>query len=230
MKEFKDLKSAVEYAMDDYPEHAKSIYVTSPLLIYFNNEEAKEEFVRQLNNRGIESEYKDGIIYIKENQTNNNLKPKAFMNTENYIMLEGKKILLTEEQIKQIKYSVTSKPKWEDFGEVKGFYVNTSGEIVNYTNTKPSNLNKNTFPSKEEAEACLALSQLLQWRDKYNEGWKPDWADNTVKHVINVINNEVTIRTEMNNYSSILCFKTCNIRDKFLEDFADLLEVAKPLL
>ena len=229
MKEFKDLKLAVEYVIANYSEHAKSIYVTSPLLVYFNNKDAKEEFARQLNNRGIESEYKDGIIYIKENQTNNNLKSKAFMNTENYIMLEGKKILLTEEQIKQIKSSVASKPKWEDFGKVKGFYIDSSSKIVVYSADETHRMNKNTFPSKEEAEACLALSQLLQWRDKYNEGWKPDWTGTSTKYVIENYKNKID-KSFYVNAQKVLVFKTEEIRDKFLEDFADLLEIAKPLL
>lgn len=44
--------------------------------------------------------------------------------------------------------------------------------------------NKKLIPSKELAEAMLALCQLLQLRECYNEGWKPDWKDNECKYCI----------------------------------------------
>lgn len=88
---------------------------------------------------------------------------------------------------------------------------------------------KNRFPTKEEAEACLALAQLCQLRDIYNEGWKPDWTDNNEKFCI-FFNNE-KVYSGLSYYTRhILSFKTQELRDKFLENFRDLIETAKPLL
>lgn len=122
-----------------------------------------------------------------------------------------------------------SKPKWEDFGEIKGWFIRNMGEIVAYQNTA-SSINRNTWPTKEEAEACLALSQLCQWRDKYNESWKPDWKDNREhKWCIGACNNRIhSYRTSDSN--SVLSFKTSELRDKFLEDFSELITIARPLL
>src|SRR5690554_3004764 len=70
---------------------------------------------------------------------------------------------------------VKSKPKWRDLGHVDGWYICSDSKVVRIGYVISEDFNKNTWPSKEEAEAALALSQLCQWRDKYNEGWKPDW-------------------------------------------------------
>lgn len=125
---------------------------------------------------------------------------------------------------------VDPKPKWEDFGRVYGWYIRSDSTVVSSGSVTPVVHNKNTWPSKEEAEAALALSQLCQWRDKYNEGWKPDWTSPKYKLVIWVSSkNNIVIGTQIFE-PHILAFKNAEIRDKFLEDFRDLIEVAKPLL
>lgn len=125
---------------------------------------------------------------------------------------------------------VDPKPTWKDFGRVGGWYVGSDSEVVSSSYVKAGDLNKNTWPSKEEAEAALALSQLCQWRDKYNEGWKPDWTNSKQnKHVI--VFDKGCFMVGVNRLTSYpLAFKSSEIRDKFLEDFRDLIEIAKPLL
>lgn len=151
---------------------------------------------------------------------------------ENYIKIDGVQIELTQEQVEQIKsLGISSKksPKWEDFGEIKGYFVSADSQIEKFEGYS-SVYEKNIFPSKEEADACLALSQLCQWRDKYNEGWKPKWLINsTEKYCVYFSNNELSVTTYITTHT-ILSFKTREIRDKFLEDFKDLIEIAKPLL
>ena len=86
------------------------------------------------------------------------------------------------------------------------------------------------FPTKEEAEACLALAQLCQLRDRYNEGWKPHWEDyNETKYCIEFCQGRIETIDRVNCHK-ILTFKTEDLRDKFLENFKDLIETAKPLL
>lgn len=88
---------------------------------------------------------------------------------------------------------------------------------------------KNLLPSKELAEAMLALCQLIQLRDCYNDGWVPDWTKVYNKYVIYImkdqIHNDVNVGT-----CRILAFKTKELSDKFLNNFKDLIEIAKPLL
>lgn len=135
-----------------------------------------------------------------------------------------------EEVTPEYILNLKNKPKWEDFGEMKGCYVNDLSEVETILKCKSNSVNKNLFPTKEEAEACLALSQLCQWRDKYNDGWRPDWGDNnSQKHYINYYNNEINKDVTYLSQKPLV-FKSAEIRDKFIEDFRDLIEQAKPLL
>lgn len=120
-------------------------------------------------------------------------------------------------------------PRWEDFGRIEGYCLDEVGYIIEYINPRTHNNNRNTWPTKEEAEACLALSQLCQWRDKYNEGWKADWSDSNTKYNIIILGHKI-MGVESIYLQNILNFKTSKIRDKFIEDFRDLIEIAKPLL
>ena len=120
---------------------------------------------------------------------------------------------------------------WEELENINGYYVDSWGDVRYYygVNT-PDHTNKNTFPTEGEAKACLALAQLCQLRDGYNGGWKPDWKDDREKkHCIEFFKGKI----QKNYYhvlKKVLCFKTQELRDKFLENFRDLIETAKPLL
>ena len=88
---------------------------------------------------------------------------------------------------------------------------------------------KNILPSKKYAEAMLALCQLIQLRDRYNDGWMPDWSKESDKSCIEIFIGKIdkavhTIATR------VLAFRSDVLRDEFLENFRDLIEIAKPLL
>lgn len=122
---------------------------------------------------------------------------------------------------------------WDDLKIIKGFYVDNNAEVdsvncLDFPYAKRG-LFKNVFPTKEEAEASVALAQLCQLRDVYNEGWKPDWGDNTSKHCIIYTENKFRTITYA-TYVHFLSFKKEEIAKKFIENFRDLLEKAKPLL
>ena len=121
--------------------------------------------------------------------------------------------------------------KWEDLENVNGHYVDSWGDVRCYygVNT-PDHTNKNIFPTKEEAEACVALAQLCQLRDRYNDGWNPNWNSKAeTKYVIEIFKNNIA-KNIYGGKHRILAFKTEELRDKFLENFEDLIEIAKPLL
>ena len=122
---------------------------------------------------------------------------------------------------------------WCDLKFIKGFFVNGESEIkeINEAHDKILAIegNRNIFPTKEEAEACIALSQLCQLRDRYNDGWKPDYKDNNVKYLLYYWGDTIT-KSRTTGASNLLVFKTEELRDKFLENFRDLIETAKPLL
>lgn len=74
---------------------------------------------------------------------------------------------------------------WEEFCEnypvQKGeAWMDVAGNINTYEkscNTRNHTGDKTVLPSKEIASAMVALCQLIQLRDYYNDGWEPDWSD-----------------------------------------------------
>lgn len=124
--------------------------------------------------------------------------------------------------------------KWED-KLVKGYYINAFSELRHHEPAKGLTSNRNTFPSKEEALASVALAQLCQWRDEYNGEPLDTWADFTdekqLKFVIYFFNEEINLASmPIWGTRRVLCFKTQSILEKFYKDFEELIITAKPLL
>ena len=120
--------------------------------------------------------------------------------------------------------------KWQDLVGVNGCYVDSNSKVEVFKGCFAKEETKNVFPTKEEAEACLALAQLCQLRDRYNDGWKPDWNNGKEYKYSIVINHGRPFVETYFNVQKVLSFKTEELRDKFLENFRDLIEIAKPLL
>lgn len=92
------------------------------------------------------------------------------------------------------------------------------------------NENKNLLPNKETAEAFLALMQLIQLRDCYRQGWKPDWEDTDAPKYA-IVSSFYKVAPELFlNLSSVLSFQSAEIRDEFRKNFKDLIEKAKELI
>lgn len=87
----------------------------------------------------------------------------------------------------------------------------------------------NNYPKKENVFCFEALKKLVILRDYYNEGWQPDWQDDEWKYYIENYRGKLDT-DRIHSTSVVLSFKTKEIRDKFLEDQRELLEIAKPLL
>lgn len=117
--------------------------------------------------------------------------------------------------------------KWEDFNEVYGYSM--QNDKANYAHFS-SQFSKTLWPTKELAEAAVALCRLVRFRDAWNDGWIPNWESKSeLKHTIIHCENDIA-RSSYLVYHEILSFKTEEIRDKFLQTFRDLIETAKPLL
>lgn len=85
------------------------------------------------------------------------------------------------------------------------------------------------YLSEKYEKAFDALNSLILLRELYNEGWKPNWNKGSIKYCIV---RRGSIISEMNCISSsrVMCFKTKEIRDKFLNEQKELLEIAKELI
>lgn len=126
---------------------------------------------------------------------------------------------------------------WEEFCKTHpvkpGECYIGSGAYSNITKINHENIRKalpmTMLPSLEDAKAMLALCQLIQLRDCYNDGWKPDWNSSEYKECIEIKRDKVTTTYSIVT-SKVLSFKSEELRDEFLENFKDLIEIAKPLL
>lgn len=91
--------------------------------------------------------------------------------------------------------------------------------------TKPMEL-----PNGFLSNAFGALAKLIWLRDYYNEGWKPDWENDTLKFVIVPSIYLELVVDKRASYPRVLHFKSIEIAKKFLEEQRELLEIAKHLL
>ena len=127
---------------------------------------------------------------------------------------------------------------WEEFCEnnptieQNEVFINNNSNIIN---AGPVVLNRdyiidaNLLPSREYAKAMLALCKLIQLRNYYNDGWKPNWREESFKYVIRFY-DECIYKDSSLRYRNLLAFKTAELRDAFCNNFEDLIKEAKLLL
>ena len=117
---------------------------------------------------------------------------------------------------------------WEDLKYISGGYISTLSKVItdDYIITSP--FTKGTFPTKELAEAALALAQLLQLRDRYN-GDNKGFIFSENNYCIIFHDNSI-FKCRDNYAKRVLAFRTIELRDEFYNNFKDLIEIAKPLL
>ena len=118
---------------------------------------------------------------------------------------------------------------WENLGIVKGYYISSRSYINDIGMINTADVNRNLFPTEEEAKAMLAMAQLCQLRDRWNGGWRADWENDAPKYCI-VSQKNILEKEDYYNISTSMAFQTIELRDKFMETFKDLLEEAKPFL
>ena len=89
---------------------------------------------------------------------------------------------------------------------------------------------KNILPSKDAAEAHLALMQLHQLRDVWREGWLPNWKDGAQRKYV-IYNLEGEFIVNIHYYPMrFLAFQNEKRAKDFFECFKDLIEQAGDLI
>lgn len=84
--------------------------------------------------------------------------------------------------------------------------------------------------SGETALKHVAFEKLIFLRDIYRQGWKPDWENSTeYKYSIITTQGKVCVTIELFD-SKVLSFQSAAIRDRFLENFKDLIEECKEFI
>jgi ribosomal protein S16 len=123
---------------------------------------------------------------------------------------------------------------WEDFclthrKKLEEYYISYNSYVCSCKNTgvRDNAIDRNLCPSKESAEAHLAMIQLEQLRDCWRNGWKPEY--HTTSYAIKRCNDEIHV-IQAYTVSAFLSFPTQKMADDFLACFRDLIEKAGDLI
>lgn len=82
-----------------------------------------------------------------------------------------------------------------------------------------------------DADKHVAMVKLHILRDKYRNGWKPDWENNSKKYYIGHYDNSNHCHVYQEfTFPNFLSFKTEEVAEEFLNIFRDLIEEAGDLI
>lgn len=149
---------------------------------------------------------------------------------------EGKKAIYKDNKI--IFEDIVQKlpETWEEFCKL---YPIKEEEYYIQLNSIPTKISigerfnhddKNILPSKQAAEAHLALMQLHQLRDCYRQNWKPDWSNNCQeKYCIEFSDCQYKVFKYFVS-CRFLSFQSQKIAEKFLMCFKNLIKQAEDLI
>ena len=111
----------------------------------------------------------------------------------------------------------------------KAYFIDTLSKIEDYYYTKDHSISdRNLCQTIEDAEAFLALMQLRAlWHD-YVGNFKFNWVINCYPCIYR--NDDSQFMIDNRIFPRNFCFPTKKLAEQFLNNFKDLLEIAKPLL
>ena len=124
---------------------------------------------------------------------------------------------------------------WEEFCEQNmikksEYYLDPSSYILElYNDERDVFSDRNVLPTRQAAEAHLALMQLHQLRDCYRQGWEPDWNNDCDKYII-VKNRDIYVVFGGNWTNQFLSFQDRERAEEFLTNFRELIEKAGDLI
>ena len=154
---------------------------------------------------------------------------------------EGKKAIWKSNKIvfEDIKSQL---PKtWSEFCKLNPT-INTEYFFDNGCDLTPANEgtrheenDRNILPSKQAAEAHLALMQLHQLRYCYRQGWIPNLIEGSIKYCIigYYISNTKSMKYRVDDLaytSNFLSFPTYELAEEFLTNFRELIEQTGDLI
>ena len=118
--------------------------------------------------------------------------------------------------------------KWIELHGSIGWMFTSYGSIIKHEYTTKDG-GKNLWPTKELAEAALALSELMQYRQRWIGDWKSDWCNSDPKYCL-IFKRDLLDYECLRKTSHPLSFPTREMMLDFTTTFRNLLETAKPLL
>lgn len=110
------------------------------------------------------------------------------------------------------------------------FTISEMIDGISFTSTGLISAYKNILPTKELADASLAMMQLMSLRQAWIGDWKPDWSCGYSSNYCVVGAGDRFDVCILGKCRYALSFPTIEMAKDFMNTFKDLLEVAKPLL
>lgn len=176
------------------------------------------------NEKGVILEVKDCnlkypiIVKTEKEEIHYTVDGRYFTNTEKTLSTKPYKAIFEGFEQKSHTPTYEDAVKWvEDNSDYNSIYIDVNEE-------------KEMFLSEKYFYAFDALRKLIILREYYNRGWKPNWEDDDENKYVILTENDVITGTRNYSYKRVLVFETTEIRDRFLEEQKELLEIAKPLL
>ena len=129
-----------------------------------------------------------------------------------------------------------TKPKsWEEYccqqqtNSKEGYCINNVTSEIQEINWGLCTCSwKTVLPSKELAEAFLAMMQLMSLRQAWIGDWEPNWDGENFYNCIVLLGNKYIVE-DFSKYRQTLSFPTEEMAEDFMNCFRDLLEKAKGL-
>ena len=212
-----------------YPESTKEWAVKQKTYLHF----PAIKYCNSFCHSGIEKEgnYKEITIKDFERLVLNKKEPMEKtikLTLEQARKIYGKSKEMNELLLANFSKEELEKPKlptkWEDLKHVTGAYIGGTSSVYATTRGEVAPHNKNTFVTKKEAYSAIAMAQLSQLMKVYNGDWEADWNnDRGFKFCIYRTGNKISTANLPRGYE-FLAFKTPDLRDKFLENFEDLIK------
>lgn len=151
-------------------------------------------------------------------------------NGEVFFVHENGRSIKGEETSYDLVMKSTLPTKYEDLRTVSGYRFTLGGDIVHIQDTQASRKSAMLFKNRDQAKAVMALGMLSQLMPVWNEGWEPNWKDDSQEKFAIVFLNEKPQLLCIYRSKQFVCFKTKKIAKEFLNEFVDVIEMAKPLL
>ena len=148
---------------------------------------------------------------------------------------DGKKAVWKDNKVEFEDIKPQFPKTWEEFCEQNmikksEYYLNPSSCILELRDYKREVFSdRNVLPTRQAAEAHLALMQLHQLRDCYREGWEPNWNNDCNKYII-VKNRDKYVVFGGSWTNQFLSFQDRERAEEFLTNFRELIEKAGDLI
>jgi hypothetical protein len=139
---------------------------------------------------------------------------------ENYIVIDGEKIELSEKKILKLKEEFNIKRlTYKDIAKYlfcgkKMFFSNIWGQIIN-DKIESSSDSPNIASTKAQLESLLCLNKLANVAVYLNEGWVPCWDnEDEDKYYHFLFNGNILINFTIQTQLSLVYFKSEDLAEK----------------